>query len=34
MTTPDNPRIRVATETLYQEIIDAEATALIGASLF
>jgi len=27
-------RIRVATETLYQELIDAEATALIGAAPF
>jgi transposase-like protein len=27
-------RIRVATETLYQELIDAEATAVIGASPF
>ena len=27
-------RIRVATETLYQELIDAEATALIGAGPF
>ncbi len=27
-------RIRVATETLYQELIDAEATAFIGASPF
>lgn len=27
-------RIRVATETLYQELIDAEATALIGAGRF
>ena len=27
-------RIRVATETLYQELIDAEATALIGAVPF
>ncbi|GGL05818.1 IS256 family transposase [Salinibacterium xinjiangense] len=27
-------RIRVATETLYQELIDAEATAFIGASTF
>ncbi|MEB0288689.1 transposase, partial [Cryobacterium sp. 10S3] len=27
-------RIRVATETLYQELINAEATALIGAGRF
>jgi putative transposase len=27
-------RIRVATETLYQELIDAEATAFIGAAPF
>src|SRR5215207_9155645 len=27
-------RIRIATETLYQELIDAEATALIGAAPF
>ena len=27
-------RIRVATETLYQELINAEATALIGAAPF
>ncbi|UAJ80098.1 hypothetical protein IT072_03305 [Leifsonia sp. ZF2019] len=27
-------RIRVATETLYQELIDAEAAALIGAALY
>ena len=27
-------RVRVATETLYQELIDAEATAFIGASPF
>ena len=27
-------RSRVATETLYQELIDAEATAFIGASSF
>ena len=27
-------RIRVATETLYQELIDAEATAFIGAGRF
>jgi putative transposase len=27
-------RIRVATETLYQELIDAEATAVIGAAPF
>ena len=27
-------RIRVATETLYQELIDAEATAFIGAGPF
>ncbi|MFP5291302.1 MAG: transposase, partial [Actinomycetes bacterium] len=29
-----NDRIRVATETLYQELIDAEATAVIGAGPF
>ncbi len=27
-------RIRLATETLYQELIDAEASAFIGAGLF
>jgi len=27
-------RIRVATQTLYQELIDAEATAVIGAAPF
>src|SRR3546814_12833459 len=29
-----NDRIRVATETLYQELIDAEAAAFIGAAPF
>ena len=29
-----NNRIRVATETLYQELIDAEAAAFIGAAPF